>query len=328
MTSVVLVAKYDEAARNGEVDDWTSSDDIGAWFAGEVLTPAEYYRVEDRYVDFARSLVTSCGVTEFVIRAPMVPKSLPPWVPRLRSGLVVDSETALKLVRRMLRIGDFSCVLCGGDDLTIGVETDFYLSVQADEGKTAEAARRFGLYLYQAGNLSWFELDDGVAVLGKLSDRFAQDVRRFRGAGRSIVVLERWANGPGGERWHLFDGADSLGWTLRLPPGVALAALPDVRIKWVPRRDAVSDIGVELGDDKPVVVVARPQPDVGSVLEAVVFSGGVHQVEDADLPLGGELGWFAYPDIGGAARNSLAGVTATPAGEVDALWDVDLTLIR
>lgn len=328
MTSVVLVAKYDEAARNGDVEDWTSNDDIGARFAGEVLTAAEYYRVEDRYVDFVRSLMTSCGITEFVIRAPTVSTSLPPWVPPLRSGLVVDPETALRLIRRMLRIGDISCVLCGGDDLTIGVETDFYLSVQADDEKMAESARRFGLHLYQADGWSWFELDDGVAVLGKLGDWFPQDVRRSCGAGRPIVVLERWANGRGGERWHLVDASDGLDWTLRLASGVALAALPGVRIKWTPRRDVVSDIGVGLGDEEPVVVVARPQPDVGSALEAVVFSSGVHHVEEADLPLGGELGWFAYPDIGEAAGRSLAGVIPGREGRVDALWDADLTLIR
>ncbi|WP_372663234.1 hypothetical protein [Amycolatopsis kentuckyensis] len=314
MTAVVLVAKYDEAARRGEVEDWTSNDDIGSRFAGEVLSAAEYYRVEERYLGFVRSLAISCGVTEFVVRTPMVAKSPPPWVPPLRSGLVVDPETALKLVRRMLRIGDFSCVLCGGDDLTVGVETDFYLSVQADEDGVAESARRFGLHLYEAG-WSWFESDDDVPVLGEFDDRLAR--KALQSAGRPVVALERWANGPRGERWHLVDGAESLGWIRRLPPGVAVAALPEVRIKWVPRRDVVADAGV----DEPVVVVARPEPGAGSALEAVVFLDGVR--ED-DLPLGGELGWFAYPDF----RGSLAGVIPDPEGRVDALWDGDLTLIR
>jgi hypothetical protein len=328
VTSVVLVAKYDEAARSGGVEDWTSNDDIGARFAGEVLSAAEYYRVEDRYVDFVRSLAMSCGVTEFVIRAAMVTKALPPWVPSLRSGVVVDLRTAMELVRRMLRIGDFSCVLCH-DELSVSVETDFYLAVQADHAKLAGSAQRFDLHLYPADGWSWFELEDDAAVLGKLDHhRFLDHVRLSCGADEPIVLLERWANGPGGQRWHLVRGRDSLDWALELPPGVALAALPDARIRWVPRRGLVSEIGAELGDDEPVVVVARPQAEVGSVLEAVVLSGGAYQAEDADLPLGGELGWFAYPDISGAAGHSLAGVTPERNGEVDALWDTDLTLIR
>ncbi|WP_410596683.1 hypothetical protein [Amycolatopsis sp. lyj-23] len=322
----VLVAKYDEAAHQGDVEDWTSNDDIGGRFAGQVLSPTEYYRVEDLYVDFVRALTTACGVTEFVIRAPMMTKSLPPWVPVLRSGLVVDSETALKLVRRMLRIGDVSCVLCAGDALTLSVETDFYLSVQADEGKIAESALRFGLHVYQTGDWAWFEMDDGV--LGTLGDRFLPEVQQLCSTGRSIILLERWANGPGGERWHLLDGAGPLDWTLQRLPGTAVAALPDTRIKWTPRRGALPDISVELGDEEPVVVVARPQADVGSALEVVVFLGGVRHAEEADLPLGGELGWFAYPDIGGSAGHSLAGVIPDWDGRVDALWDPDLTLIR
>lgn len=313
MMSVVLVAKYGEAARRGEVEDWTSNDDIGSRFAGEVLTAAEYYRVEERYLGFVRSLAAACGVTQFVVRAPMVTKTPPSWVPPLRSGLVVDAETAVKLVRRMLRIGDFSCVLYGGD-LTIGVETDFYLSVQADHDKVGESARRFGLHVYEAG-WSWFESDDDVPVFGAFDEPSARNV--LQSADRPVVVLERWANGRGGERWHLVDSVESLHWIRRLPPGVAVAVLPDARIKWVPRREVVADAGV----DEPVVVVARPEPGVGSVLEAVVFQDGVRE---ADLPPGGELGWFAYPDFSG----SLAGVIPDREGRVDALWDADLTLVR
>ncbi|SFW64182.1 hypothetical protein [Amycolatopsis australiensis] len=236
---MALVAKYDEAARNGQAEDWTSSDDIGDRFGGEVLSTAEYYRVENRYVDFVRSLAVSCGAGEFVVRAPTVTKSLPSWVPFLRSGLVVDLKTAPALVRRMLRGSDLSCVLCS-DELWVSVETDFYLAVEAEDRKVAESARRFGLHVYRADNWSWFEVDDDTAALGRPSRDFPQQVRLSCGADEPLVLLERRVNGPGAQRWHLLHGADSLDWTLQLPPGVALAALPDVCSPESPRTATVT----------------------------------------------------------------------------------------
>ncbi|WP_327234757.1 hypothetical protein OG349_13005 [Streptomyces sp. NBC_01317] len=47
MTAFLLISKYDEARRRGEVDDWMSYDDIGASFDGRVLTAEEYQRTED-----------------------------------------------------------------------------------------------------------------------------------------------------------------------------------------------------------------------------------------------------------------------------------------
>jgi hypothetical protein len=145
------------------------------------------------------------------------------------------------------------------------------------------------------------------AFLNELADRLNE---------HPMIVLERWANGRGGENWHLVARAESLDQFARLQSGVLIAAVPDMDMDWCPRRDLVDRVRRRYAADEPVVVFNRPLAD--TLLESAVFLSGIDSAGGADLPDCGELGWFPYPDFEECRAIS---------GPIDSVWNTDLQLI-
>ncbi|MEI5033273.1 polymorphic toxin-type HINT domain-containing protein [Streptomyces sp. S1A(2023)] len=130
MTLCFLVSKYDEPRRSGLIADWTSFEDVGESFNGEVLTAAEYQRVEDSYISAVASLADAMQADRFELRNLVLNEPPPTWLGIVYDGCSVDRHTALRLLRWMLRHGLISCTLASGDTLRVAVETDFYLSIE------------------------------------------------------------------------------------------------------------------------------------------------------------------------------------------------------
>lgn len=209
MTLCLLVSKYDESSRSGLIADWNSFEDVGKSFNGEVLTAVEYQRVEDLYIAAVESLADAIQADGFTLRNLVLNEPPPPWLGAAYGGRSVDRHVALRLLRRILRHGLISCILESGDFLRVAVETDFYISVeiQPDAVHCLEEVKSLGLHLVSVA-CGEEEHEAAMTVCrpvdGKFWEEVAQRIRLSRGA---AVVLERWAEGCCGYRWHpIVDG--------------------------------------------------------------------------------------------------------------------------
>jgi hypothetical protein len=318
----VLVSKNDSSRRIGIANDWIGYEDIGKSFNGVIFLAKDYYRVEEAYLNFIRELATSLQVTEFEIRSVMVTKSLPAWIPPLYSGQVVDLNLALLLVKRILRNGDFGCVLSAVGGISISVETDYYLFVEVPDGEIG------ALNLADSNGLTWVQVESrrsecsGRAIARVLDNGFWMEVGE-RSPDFPVVVLNRWANGSAGEDWHLIPASRELRFVQSIPPGSAVAVLFGVVVDWQPRLWIFDRIRESVGGDEPALVFSRP---VGTtLLESVSILEGVDSFAESDLPVGGELGWIPYPNFSETEDGGIDALRAVSS--IGSIWNTEMTLI-
>ncbi|MFI1400002.1 hypothetical protein [Streptomyces sp. NPDC020681] len=296
MTLCFLVSKYDEPRRSGLIADWTSFEDVGKSFNGEVLTAAEYQRVEDSYISAVGSLADAMQADRFELRNLVLNEPPPTWLGAAYDGRSVERHTALRLLRRMLRRGLISCTLESGDVLRVAVETDFYISVeiQPDAVDCLEEVKRLGLHLVSVA-CGEEERDATIAVSrpadGKFWEEVAQSIRLSRGAS---AILERWAEGSCGYRWHpIFDGDLSI-IARSVRPHSLVTAYLDTNVQWVSRRNLLPAIeSAIMAEELPVVIFSR---SIGGVApEILVCKEGVDLPTEAEVPPGDDFGFFLWP---------------------------------
>ncbi|MFD5816733.1 hypothetical protein [Streptomyces sp. NPDC127038] len=294
MTLCFLVSKYDESRRSGRIADWSSFEDVGKSFNGEVLTSAEYRRVEDLYVSAVESLADAMQVDGFKLRNLVLNEPPPPWLGAAYEGRAVERHTALGLLRRMLRHGLISCTLESGDVLRVSVETDFYISVeiQPDAVHCMERVKRLGLHSVSVACDE--EVCDATTMVSRQVDgEFWEEVaHRMRGA---TAILERWAEGRYGYRWHpIFDG-DFSAIAKSVRPNSTVTAYLDMNLQWVSRRNLVPAItSAAMTEALPVVIFSRPTGGVAP--EILVFKEGDDLPTEAEVPPGDDFGFFLWPD--------------------------------
>lgn len=319
MTVCFLISKYDEARRAGRVADWTSYEDIGRSFHGRVLTVEEYRRTEDLYISAVESLADAVSADRFELRNVILNEPAPSWLGDVYDGKLVDLRTALLLVRSMLRNGLISCVLESRDVLRIGVETDFYLSVeiQQDAVEHLTNVERLGLHAVQVA--CWAEDDGDTPIVSRPADsEFWAEVTESARAARSTMVLERWARGSYGYRWYLVENGDPLPVTGWVRPQSLVTAFFDLKIRWVSRSGLIRSVGSAMVEDLPVVIFARSPS--GGALETLTCGEGVALPSESELPVGGEFGFFVWPDE--EASNSRLSQAVVPGhgGRIVARW--------
>jgi hypothetical protein len=142
------VTKYDPAFRdNGGAytrNEWTSIGDIGRAFSGEVLTEAEYQRVEDAYTVVVIAFLQEAGVTSLKVVGLENHSAIPL---SFGEGSILDAVEAGIVLRRVLR-EEFWCRL-ERPNAFIHLGYDYYMYVGVPSAcPTSEAlARRLGLFV-------------------------------------------------------------------------------------------------------------------------------------------------------------------------------------
>ncbi|MGQ4361724.1 hypothetical protein [Streptomyces sp. SAS_272] len=296
MTLCFLVSKYDESRRSGRIADWSSFGDIGKSFNGEVLTAAEYQRVEDLYISAVESLADAIQADRFKLRNLVLNEPQPPWLGVIYEGRSVERRTALRLFRRMLRHGLISCTLESGDALRVTVETDFYISVeiQPEAVHCLEEVKRLGLHLVSVS--CGEEERDATTVVyrpadGKFWEEVAHGIKLSRGA---TAILERWAEGCYGYRWHLISDGDFSIIARSVRPYSLVTAYLDVNVQWASRRDLVPEIAsAVMAEALPVVIFSRSIGEIAP--EILVIKEGGDLPTEADVPPGDDFGFFLWP---------------------------------
>ncbi|NEC87992.1 hypothetical protein [Streptomyces sp. SID12501] len=296
MSLCFLVSKYDESMRSGVIADWTSFGDVGKSFNGEVLTAAEYQRVEDLYISAVESLADAMQADRFTLRNLVLNEPPPPWLGAAYDGRSVERHTALRLLRRMLRHGLISCTLESGHALRVAVETDFYISVeiQPDAVHCLEEVKRLGLHLVSV-NCGEEEDDAKMAVSRPADEKFweqlAQNIRPSRDA---TAILERWAEGNCGYRWHLVFDGDTSAIAGSVRPHSLVTAYLDADVRWASRRNIVPATASAMeAEATPVVIFSRSTGGVAP--EILVLKEGDDLPTDAEVPPGNDVGFFLWP---------------------------------
>ncbi|MEW5632506.1 hypothetical protein AB1388_39105 [Streptomyces hydrogenans] len=295
MTLCFLVSKYDESRRSGLIADWNSFEDVGKSFNGEVLTAAEYQRVEDLYISAVESLADALQADRFKLRNLVLNEPPPPWLGAAYDGRCIGRHTALRLLRRMLRHGLISCTLESENFLRVSVETDFYLSVeiQPDAMHCLEEVKRLGLHLV---SVAYEEEEDAkTAVSRPVDEKFWEEVAQIIGISRdATVILERWAEGCCGYRWHpIFDGDLSI-IARSVRPHSLVTAYLDASVQWTSRRNLVPAVAsAVMAEAMPVVIFSRSIGRAGP--EILVVKEGGDLPTEAELPPGDDFGFFLWP---------------------------------
>ena len=132
------ITKYDPAGRDDRGaysrDEWTAYGDIGRTFGGEVLTLAEYQRVEEAYVAAALAFLREAGVETLTVEG----LEARDHSPGIADGLSLGLSTVAEVVRRALR-EEFWCRL-EGPEAFVHIGWDYYLYVGVP--RTCPAAER------------------------------------------------------------------------------------------------------------------------------------------------------------------------------------------
>lgn len=312
-----LISKYDEEKRSGDVDDWTSYNDIGKTFQGHRLTAEEYYRTEDLYISFLSSLAVSTGVEAFELRDLILNEPVRPWLSPLFEGRVIGKETAFLLARRMLRNGLISCTFVLDGFASISVGTDYYLvlDVPSLRDDLIEVAERLGLH---ATRFQFCVENDGETLFPNrpADGGFWQDVINHANVvGCPAVVQEWWAEGKYGQSWYLIDCWEAAQSAMAAVKSQSLlSAFFGVKVYWSPRVDTIRFIESELPEDSAVVVFSRPLGE--SRLESLTCLEGASLLNINHVPAGGELGFFSYPDDANLPEPPMRAVVPDETGTV------------
>lgn len=142
------VSRYEPELRERETrwESWTDYSDIGAAFNGVVLSPEEYYRVEDTYI--AAAVRFAVDASAVLLRVTYVGHHQAPDFALDPDQIVVRSDLG-PIIRGNLR-GNLDCALeATNGRLQVAFGYDLYMYIAADsqcESAVAGAARD-GLWL-------------------------------------------------------------------------------------------------------------------------------------------------------------------------------------
>ncbi|MGI8647440.1 MAG: hypothetical protein ACR2JX_04325 [Mycobacteriales bacterium] len=131
-------------------DEWTSISDIGKVFAGEILTLAEYQRVEDAYIAAVKIFLDTAGVYSLQVLSVETREDTPPrW--RLEEGQHVSLQKTIEICREMLQEGPIWCRLENGENSYVHIGYDYYMyigvSIKADLRKAVDSVKKLGLFV-------------------------------------------------------------------------------------------------------------------------------------------------------------------------------------
>jgi hypothetical protein len=142
------VTKYDPALRDERGgptgDDWTSVNDVGDIFGGEVLTLRRYLEVESHHLEVVAVFLAEAGVDHTIVRGPERHEAR--WWPV--EGEPLARLESVDVVREMLRERGF-CRLEAPKDVYIHVGYDYYVYMGGDvpSDRTRLAAAQVGLFV-------------------------------------------------------------------------------------------------------------------------------------------------------------------------------------
>jgi hypothetical protein len=140
------ITKYDPRHRAAsgayQRDEWTAFSDVGRTFAGEVLTLAEYLRVEDLYLDAVQCSMRCAGVESVTVAALEMHRRPDTTI---FTGMQLDAAAARAVARSVLR-EQLWCKLVGPDGYYIHFGYDYYLYTGGTFHRDLAAEIR-GLYI-------------------------------------------------------------------------------------------------------------------------------------------------------------------------------------
>jgi hypothetical protein len=142
------VTKYNPAYRDRRGlylrDEWTSVDDIGRVFTGEVLTPDAYQRVEDAYAATAVGFMRESGVASLVVMGLENHGGVPL---SFAEGSALSLSESGAAIRHVLR-GEFWCRLeSPAGFIHLGYDYYMYVGVAQPCPGAAAFARQNGLFV-------------------------------------------------------------------------------------------------------------------------------------------------------------------------------------
>ena len=125
-------------------DEWISVCEIGRSFNGEILTRAEYERVENAYVTAALSFLGEACVPALAIVGLEIESSTKL---AFENGHTLSLEETAAVIRRLLR-GEFWCRLEASDAFVhIGYDYYMYIGVPSLCDAAAERTKQLGLFV-------------------------------------------------------------------------------------------------------------------------------------------------------------------------------------
>ncbi|MFG2694474.1 S1 RNA-binding domain-containing protein [Kitasatospora sp. NPDC048407] len=259
------VTKYDPANRD-ERGHYLADDD----------TDSDRGPIEAAYLQAAAAFAVECGVDRLTIGRPEAAffaspedggrlEDLFPGLHGFHDGAEVSLETALELVRMMLRGGEGWCLLEAGDRFFVHIGWDQYMYIGTDRPceRAAARVRRLGLFPEPIPESPYSEESDEPGEQRPADEEFWARVHWLVAEGRAGLLEEGYVQNA--SRWHRLTpetiDAVRAGLTPRAmltlwPPlsadvAAVLAALPEdssVEFVWEDPTGTISSVDAEADD--------------------------------------------------------------------------------
>ncbi|MFJ8825529.1 hypothetical protein ACIREE_27645 [Streptomyces sp. NPDC102467] len=320
----VVLCKYDEARRRGDIDDWTDHSDIGESFDGRVLTAEEYQRTEDRYIAAADILAGAAGASHFILRNVFLHSPPPAWLGEVYEGRIVDKTSALRMLRGHMS-GDAPAAWFESEEMCMMMGFDFYMHVQIPEHALSSLAKIEEMGLFVLGDEEQDEVEEALvsrradgAFWTEVAEELAARSSAQRQEARTLVV-ERWAGGKLGHRLWLVTADDLSSVAASVKHQTLISAFLDLEIHATSRGQvarAVEDARRSHSDNDSADVVIFPLAG-DRELRTVTVEWDAPLPDDDGLPPGQEFGVFLWP-AEDAVR--LEAVMPGDDGSVTARW--------
>ncbi|MGW4381318.1 S1 RNA-binding domain-containing protein [Kitasatospora sp. NPDC004531] len=302
------VTKYDPAHRD-ERGHYLADDDVDS----------DRGPIEAAYLQAVVAFAEECGVDRLSVRDPgafllepdedgMRLTDLFPSLWDFHDGAKVPLETALELVRMMLRGDEGWCLLEAGDGFFVHIGYDQYMYIGTDRPceRAAAQARRLGLFPEPVPESPYEEESDEPGEQRPADEEFWARVHWLVSTGQADVLEESPIQGL--SRWH------------RLTPDT----LDTVRAGLAPR--AMLTLWPPLSTDVASVLASLPEDDTREFVwedaSGTVRSVTVHDDEHAELAarVAGARAACALPTTVDERRPLLSGVLPDPDGVLRARW--------
>lgn len=142
------ITKYDPQFRDTRGaytrDEWTAVSDVGQFFDGELLTTAEYHRVENAYIASALSFCREAGVESLTVRGLENHGGVSPTI---SEGAVIPLEQVQPILTDVLR-EHYWCKLEGLDSfIHVGYDFYMYLGTPSECPTSIQLAGSLGLFV-------------------------------------------------------------------------------------------------------------------------------------------------------------------------------------
>ena len=168
------VTKYDPAYRRGGVaytrDEWTSVNDIGRSFGGEIFTDAVYQRTEDAYIAVASAFMQEAGIQSLTVAGLQNHAAV---ILPFGEGAALSVADAAEVARRVLR-EEFWCRLEGSGFVHLGYDYYMYLGVPRPCAAAEALAQQFGLFVEPSGPLTPIKSTTNTKALHRIGPSMAR----------------------------------------------------------------------------------------------------------------------------------------------------------